>query len=106
MMSGILRNRITIQEQTATSNEYGEQIITWSDLHENIPASVNFLRGREYFQAAQLQTKVDTRFTLRYISDITPKMRISYDGCYYNIEAVIWDSKKTQLEIMAGRSAT
>lgn len=106
MNAGKLRDRITIQEQSATSNAYGEQIITWVDLYDNLPASVELLRGREYFQSQQLQTIVDTRITLRYRTGITPKMRVSHDNSYFNIQSVIWDSKKTRLEMMCSRSAT
>ena len=107
MNAGKLRKLITIQQPSATNDEYGAQVITWSSFGVDRWAGVEPLNGREYFAGQQFQSKVDTRFTLRYLAGITPKMRILCDSLSYDIESVInIDARDRELQIMCSRIAT
>ncbi len=104
MNAGKFRKIITIQQQSATQDEYGAQVITWSSVGVDRCANVQPLQGREYFAGQQFQSKIDTRFILRYVAGITPKMRILYNSLSYNIESIInVGERNRELHIMCSR---
>ena len=124
MNAGKLRKLITLQQQSATNNEFGEQIITWSRLGIDKWAKKEPLRGKEYFAGQQFNSKIDTKFTLRYVTEfafqqdafqqnafqhieINPKMRLVCDLLPYNIESIInVGERNRELQIMCSRVAT
>ena len=107
MNAGKLRKLITIQQQSATNDEYGAQIISWSSFGIDRWADVEPLQGREYFAGHQFQSKIDTKFTLRYVAGVSPKMRILYNSLSYDIESVInVDERNRELQIMCSRITT
>ena len=100
MRAGKLRHRITIQDKTVSQNDYGEEIITWTDV-DTLWGSVEPLRGREYIQARQEQAAVTTRIRCRHRSSITPSMRAVHDGRNYEILSVINPAERNiQMELM------
>ncbi len=104
MNAGKLRKLITIQQQSATQDEYGAQIVTWSSFGVDRWAQIEPLSGREYFAGQQFQSKVDTKFVLRYVAGVTPKMRILCNSLPYDIESVInIDERNKELHIMCSR---
>src|SRR5690606_24006417 len=87
--AGQLRHRITIQAATET-NTSGSLSISWSDL-ATVWAAVEPLSGREYFAVQQSQNVVSTRIRIRHRADVTPQMRVSWDGRIFEIESIIND---------------
>jgi SPP1 family predicted phage head-tail adaptor len=86
--------KITIMHPStdvSTQNEYGEQTAetAYVTVAENIWASVSPIRGKEYWQAEQIQSKVSTRIELDYILGIDSSMRVLYGSRVFNIVAVI-----------------
>lgn len=105
MRAGQLRQRVTIQQGTAAKDEYGEDILTWSTF-ATVWARVEPLKGDEFLAARQAAAvaMLDTRITIRYVSGVTPEMRVSYDGNLYNIEAVIDpDERHIEMQLMCKR---
>jgi SPP1 family predicted phage head-tail adaptor len=95
-----LRSTVTIQSRTETTNSTGEVEWTWAD-YKTVRASVEPIKGQEYFAAKQLQASTTTRIKMRYLSDITTKMRIKHGTRFYAIEAVIDPfSKHRELHLM------
>lgn len=92
MRSGRLRQRITIQNKASVSQDgYGEETITWGDYH-TCWAAVEPLRGGEYYEQEMAGADVSTRIVIRWpgsSKEITPEMRVSFDGAYYDIQSVI-----------------
>ena len=93
MRGGKLDRRITIEEGTEKQDAAGNPVTTWSTYCtrwanvERIPT----IRRLEEFQSHQYMAEADIVFQLRYDSltaAITPKMRILYDGRYFNIQSV------------------
>ena len=81
MRAGKLDRLISIQRQIITRSNTGQQIITWSDLASNIPASLAPLRGDERFSGAQIVAQEQFEFTVRWsptIADIEADDRIIY----------------------------
>jgi SPP1 family predicted phage head-tail adaptor len=94
MRAGKLRRRVDIEQPLLDQNAIGELEQTWSTFAANVPAQVEPLSGRERIVAQQLNTQLDTRVTLRYISGLTTKMRIKYARTgytprYLQIEAFV-----------------
>jgi SPP1 family predicted phage head-tail adaptor len=102
MRAGKLRHRITIEAATV-ANVFGEEVETWTTFAE-VWAAKEDLAGREFFAAQQTTAEVTTRFRLRYLDGVTPKMRINSDGVLYNIESVQDpDGRRVELILMTVR---
>lgn len=86
-----LNRRITVEEPTATRSETGDNIETWGTYCTAF-ASIEPLRGQEAWTELQQTATQAVRVVVRYSATniaITPLMRISYDGSYYDIHSVI-----------------
>ena len=81
-----LRHKITIQSKTDTQT-YGEVQTTWGTFAIAY-ADIQPTTGREYFAARQIVDEALFKITIRYVSGVTTKMRILYDGDYYDIRDV------------------
>src|SRR5262245_25521704 len=90
MQAGELRHRVTIQQATESQNSVGEAVKTWTTVTTGW-AGVSPLRGREYLEAMQTKSSVDTRITMRKNAypNLTPKHRILFGSRVFDIEAVI-----------------
>jgi len=93
--SGIYRHKITIQQPTESVDAFGQAIKSWSTYAQPF-AAVEPLRGREYFASQQFNAEITTRIRLRYLSGVTPKMRVSFDGRIYNIQSIIDVSERNR----------
>lgn len=106
MRSGLLRKRITLQRSTSTQNSLGEDVVTWANLGSRW-ASVEPLAGREFENAQQNVSRIETRFITRYTTGITSKNRIVFDNVNYEIESIInVDQRSRELEILCSRITT
>lgn len=104
--AGKLRHKIDIQKFTTTKDSYGEDIKTWASYHKCY-ASVNPLRGKEYFDTQQIVPEVDNKITIRYKSGIAPTMRIVWGTRTYEIRSVTNpDERNIMLEFLAVENPT
>jgi SPP1 family predicted phage head-tail adaptor len=83
---GGLRHRITIQKSTTAPDDYGQPIETWDDF-ATVWAERNDLTGREQWSAQQIQAEITTRFRIRYLSGISPLMRVVHGAETFEIVA-------------------
>ena len=97
MEIGTLRHRITLQKLIVSTNSNGFEVETWKEL-KTVWAAVSNLQGREFFAAAAVQAENTVKFTIRYVSDIDPTMRIIFRNKRYDIVAI--DNKKYQNKYM------
>jgi SPP1 family predicted phage head-tail adaptor len=88
MRASGLRELVTIQSRTEVQGSTGEVKWTWAD-HKTVRAAIEPVRGEEYFAARQLQSVTTTKIRIRYLADVTTKMRIVHGSRYYEIESVI-----------------
>ena len=64
-------------------------------------ASVEPLKGREFFAAQKENAETTVRITIRYRSGISPDMRIKYGDKIYEINAIIdVEERHNELQIM------
>ncbi|MEN6474134.1 MAG: phage head closure protein, partial [Syntrophaceae bacterium] len=74
---------------------------------ETVCSEKRDLSSRELFQASQVYADVTTMFRIRYRAGLNTKMRIYYDGRYYNIRSIIDPSdRRRELHIMCTGGAT
>jgi len=98
--AGKFDQRVTIQSKVVTRNSIGDEVVTWGAVAEAW-ARVEPLRGREWFAAAQEQSAVEYRVTVRYRAGITRDMRVMWRGEPLDVVSVIdVNARRENLELM------
>ena len=95
MRAGSLRHVVTIESPTKTQDSTGSIVQSWAT-YDTVRAAIEPISGREFFSASQAQSSVTTRIRIRYLDGVTPKMRVSHDSDYYDIQAVLPDTTGTR----------
>ena len=95
--AGTLRHRVVIQQLTETPRDgFGAPARAWSAFATRW-ASVEPLTGREIFEAQQTYPRVDYRIRLRHTEGITSKMRVDFNGRFFDIVGV-WVLQERRVE--------
>jgi SPP1 family predicted phage head-tail adaptor len=97
--AGTLKHLLTIETPSTTTNEYREEIQTWTTLLST-RASIKPLRGKETYINQTKDATATHLVTFRYQIDITPIMRVRFNDRLFNITSVInveESNKVTQL---------
>ena len=102
MKAARLRHRLTIKQATEAADSYGAAgSITWADV-VTVWGSVEPIRGREYFDAKQVNAETTHRIGLRYRAGVTTKMRIYLGSRIFEVLEVLNPSERNrELQIMA-----
>ena len=98
MRSGELRFRLTIERATEARDSLGQAIETWTTFAV-VPGALRPLSGRERLLSAQPVAETTHRARIRYLSGVTPKMRISFAGKVYHITYVADDNRGRELTL-------
>jgi len=72
-----LTERVTIQSNTTSTDDQGGRSSSWGTL-ATVWASVRSLTSREAIQARAVASRVGFVVAVRYRSDVTAKMRVSW----------------------------
>lgn len=88
MRAGTLRHRVEIQALTVTEDDIGNQIYEWQTI-ATVCASIEPLKGREYWAAAQIQAETTVKVTIRYLAGITPSCRVVFKDRVFDIQSII-----------------
>jgi SPP1 family predicted phage head-tail adaptor len=95
-----LRHSIAIERVTETQDTDGSVVETWSP-YATVHASIEPMSGREYFAAQSTQADETHRISLRYLSGVTPKMRVNYASRIFDILSVInVNERNRELQLM------
>jgi SPP1 family predicted phage head-tail adaptor len=95
MQAGELKQSVKFQARSATKEEAGHRIDSWSDVASSTrPAKIEPISGRNYFAALGQNSAVTTKITVRYDSTVaarTPDNRIvdTRTGEIYEIISII-----------------
>ena len=84
MEAGKLRHQIVIQQTTTTKGAAGGKIETTSTF-ATVRASKAHQSSREFFTAQKRNSETTDLFIIRYLSGVTTKMRVVFDGHTYDI---------------------
>ena len=87
--SGELDRKLTIQHQIGAKDEFGHTDMTWTNLHVDIPCGFKTIKGGEVWESTQDVGNLTTDFKIRFITGITPSMRIVFEGANYDIKRVV-----------------
>ena len=87
MTIGAMRQRVTLQQESQTADGAGGYALNWTDV-ATVWAEIEPMSGREIRFARRLEARLSHVIALRYRSDITTAMRVSYDGRLFNIRAI------------------
>lgn len=93
MQSGLLRQRLTIQQPSMAQDSYGQTLNTWTDV-ATVWGEIVPISGREMVIANAMQDSKTHSITIRYISGITPKMRIKYGTRLFDIQSVLDENER------------
>lgn len=104
MRSGDLRKRVLFQMRGTTSDTFGQQTTTWTDLF-TAWAEIQALSAREMFAAQAVQSEVTHAITVRYRAELAlPKtvaaMRAVYRGRIFNISGAINTDERNREIVM------
>ncbi len=90
MNSGEMRHRVVFQTNTPTQNASGELVDSWATT-ATVWAAVEPLAGMERYSNTvdQRVAEATLRIRIRYRSDITERMRCTWNGNPYDITAVL-----------------
>lgn len=88
LCAGELVDCVTIDRKIETPTGTGAVIVTWA-LFSHQRAKMMALSGREFIAAQQVQSKLMAKAKVRGPTRIEPRMRLTYKGTVYNIEAVL-----------------
>lgn len=88
MNAGALRNQISIETKTISTDAYGGTVETWNDICAAW-AAIEPLQGRELVSAQAVNAETTVKITMRYRSGMTTDKRIVHAGKYYNVLSVL-----------------
>jgi SPP1 family predicted phage head-tail adaptor len=96
-----LTEQITLQVRADGTDAHGQESTTWTDL-ATVRARAEPLRGRDFFAAAQTQSGLSVRFSIRYRTDVLATTRVLWDGSAYDIQGppINVDGRRHTLELM------
>lgn len=85
---GKLRERVTVQIASGTTNALGETVLAWSN-STAVWASVEGVAAREALAAGQQDTTITHRVRLRHLPGLTQQMRFSWRSRTLNIVSLL-----------------
>jgi SPP1 family predicted phage head-tail adaptor len=103
IQAGKLRERVTVQQATENRNRLGESISTWSTFAE-VWASVQGVSAREFLLAGQQQVEISHRVRMRYLTGLTPQMRLSWRGRTLEIISILEHENRSVHELICQES--
>ncbi len=101
MRAGQLRHRLKILKPTDVAASWNNTETTWAT-YATPWGKIEPMSGREYYEAAQVQSETRYIITIRYIRGLMPNMRISFEGRIFKIIAGLDPKERNRkLEIIA-----
>ena len=95
--AGKLRERVTVQIASGTTNALGETVLAWAD-SSAVWASVEGVSAREALTAGQQETTVSHRVRLRYLPGLTQNMRFSWRSRTLDIVSLLEHGNRSEHE--------
>ena len=95
--AGKLRERVTVQIASGTTNTLGETVLAWSD-STSVWASVEGVSAREALTAGQQEASVTHRLRLRYLPGLTQEMRFAWRGRTLEIVSLLEHGNRSEHE--------
>lgn len=87
IQAGKYRHVIQIQKMQGGQNGYGETTKDWTTIY-TVKAGIFPLGGHEFFRAQEINAEVTHKVHFRYLPNITPDMRILFNGRQFMITSI------------------
>lgn len=87
-MTTKLDKRLSFEEKTITTDDYGGQTETWS-LYKNIWGNISPISASNEFSNYISETKITHSIIIRYLNKINTGMRIVYNNRKFMIKSII-----------------
>lgn len=100
---GDLRERVTVQIASGTTNALGETVLAWSD-SSAVWASVEGVSAREALNAGQQEVTVSHRVRLRYLPGLTQAMRFSWRNRTLEIVSLLEHANRSEHEAICAEA--
>lgn len=98
---GMMDRQIVIEQVTETEGaDYRDRVESWSTFAA-VDANVFSGPGREFDSMRQINAAITTQFHIRWISGLSVKMRILYDGKYYDIFQIQEVGRRERINLWA-----
>jgi SPP1 family predicted phage head-tail adaptor len=94
---GKLRERVTVEIASVTTNNFGEAILTWGTA-SSVWASVEGVTAREALAAGQSEVSVTHRVRMRYLPGLTQQMRFSWRNRTLDIVSLLEHNNRSEHE--------
>ncbi len=100
MRAGRLRHQLSLQSPTFTNTSVATMVTSWGTA-ATIWGSIEPLRGREFYDAALINSDVKAKIIIRYTSDIAPNYKIIFGARTFLIESVInIEERNKEMQLM------
>ena len=100
MNPGRFDRQIIFRSLSNGRNSSGDVVPTWTT-YCTMWANVKPAQGNEIVTAGKQQAEASIIFTIRYRTDLTEDMDISYNGLFYNITGIQEITRKQYLQVAA-----
>ena len=101
MRAGELRHRLTIQQKTGGTDDWGSPLPdAWADMVK-VWGNVRHLNGTESIRAGAITSIVNASIRIRHRTDVTPAMRVLHAGNRYDIQAVLPGGDGVHVDLLA-----
>jgi SPP1 family predicted phage head-tail adaptor len=94
---GKLRERVTVQVASGSTNTLGETVMAWSD-STSVWASVEGVSAREALALGQQETVVTHRVRMRYLPGLTSQHRFSWRSRTLEIVSLLEHGNRSEHE--------
>jgi SPP1 family predicted phage head-tail adaptor len=102
--AGKLRERVTVQIASGTTNTMGETVLAWSN-STAVWASVEGVSARESLVNAQQEIAVTHRVRLRYLPGLTQNMRFAWRSRTLEIVSLLEHGNRSEHEAICQETA-
>ena len=105
MKAGELRRRVSIQQRTGGTDDWGQPLPdAWEDL-ALVWADIRHLSGTESIKAGAVVSTVQASMRIRYRPDVTAGHRVTHGAKTYEIQAVLPDGRHEYVDLQVRLSA-
>ncbi len=103
--AGKLRERVTVQIASGTTNALGETVLNWSN-STAVWASVEGVSAREALAAGQQEVSVTHKVRIRYLPGLTQQMRFSWRSRTLEIVSLLEHNNRSEHEAICQENVT
>lgn len=99
MRAGLLRYRITIEQNTPARDGFGAEVANWITF-ATLWASITTVSGSEVIEQQRAAALLTHQIVIRYYAGVAPAMRVNWSGRLFDIQAVLDDQKTGEMQLL------